>query len=118
MARGELRGSEEVEADAAHISDGLAAFGLVAEGPLVDRVEPFYLWPECLDALTLFNSVQTQWRIGPMGPVGLDYLGVRASPAFRRLPRARREDVFEEVCVMEAAYLAELAERARNRPQG
>lgn len=122
MARGELQGSEDAEAEASHLDEALAAFGLVAERPLVDRVEPFYLWPECLDALTLFNGVQTQWRVGPMGPTGLDYDGVRASPAWyrlgRRLPPERCEEVLEEVSVMEHAYLGELAKRARERAQG
>lgn len=115
MARGELRGREEVEADAADVDEALAAFGLVAEEPVIVESGVFYLWPECLDALNLFNAVQTQWKVGPMGPVGLDYPGVRASPAFNRLPPDRREEVFEEVCVMECAYLGVLAERAAER---
>lgn len=71
--------------------------------------------------MDLFFGVQTQWRFasgGGMGggstvPTGLDYTAVRASPAFRRLPRATRESTFDEVCVMERAWVAEAGRLAR-----
>lgn len=54
--------------------------------------------------------MQTQWRHGMSGPIGLDYHGVRAAPAFRRLDSADCEDVFEGVCIMERAWLTKRAE--------
>lgn len=85
----------------------------------------FELWPEHLPALQLFRAVETQFRWSDGQPTGLDYTGVRASPAFRRLPRDKREDVFEDVCAMERAWirktLALAAERranAANMPRG
>lgn len=31
------------------------------------------LWPENERAYLLFSWMQTQWRVGAMGPIGLDY---------------------------------------------
>lgn len=77
--------------------------------------QEFHLLPECVPALNLWLAVQTQWREGFSGPTGLDYSGVRASPHFRRLPPKEREDVFEDVCTMERAWLTERARIARQK---
>ena len=74
-------------------------------------------------ALRLFRAVETQFCWADGQPTGLDYVRVRAAPAFRRLARSEREDVFEDVCVMERAWirktLALAVERRREaRPQG
>ena len=114
MARGELTaGAEDVDT-ASNVDAALAAFGLVLEG---DRpADPvFNLWPENVPAFDLFQQVQTQWRIGFAGPTGLDYAGVRASPAFRRIRRRLRERTLDEICTMERAWLDAAAEvRAEN----
>lgn len=70
------------------------------------------LWVEHEPAYHLFQSMGTQWRYGTNGPTGLDYAGVRASPQFRRLARDQRELVFEDVCIVERAWLVEKHERA------
>jgi hypothetical protein len=80
----------------------------------------FALWPEHEAALVLFRSCSTQWRYGQSGPTGLDYAGVRSSPAFRRLPAASREAVFDDATAIERAWLAEhyrLAAERRSRQQ-
>lgn len=69
------------------------------------------LWPELVPALNLWFAVQTQWRHGWGGPTGLDYAGVRASPAFRALDRAQREPAFADLCIMERAAILAWAER-------
>lgn len=116
MALGQLQGSDQADEDRDEVDEALAAFGLVAdrsqESP---RHDEFYLWPENLAALLLFNEVQTQWQIGPLGPTGLNYPGVRASPAFERIAPVLREEVLDGACVMERAYLAALAENDRAR---
>lgn len=61
-----------------------------------------------MDALLLWQGVHTQWRMAPeIGATGLDYQGVRASPAFRALPRDHRESVFADLCTVETAALRE-----------
>jgi len=34
---------------------------------------PVEIWPDSERAVSLFIELCTQWRIGPNGPVGLDY---------------------------------------------
>lgn len=77
----------------------------------IDRPEEFFLLPECVPAFDLFMAVQTQWRVGPLGPTGLDYAGVRASPAFRTIPAREREAVFGDLVHIERGWLTEKARR-------
>lgn len=115
LARGELdtTASGDDLAPEQDLDAALAAFGLELHGAAAARDEVFHLWPEHVPALGLWGAVQTQWRQGFGGPTGLDYAGVRASPAFCSLPRRRRERVFGELCIMERATLAEWAEQRR-----
>jgi len=87
--------------------------------PLPQPPEPepqeWRLWSEHVAALDLFNAAGTQWRVGHSGPTGLDYAGVRASPAFRGLPRATREQTFADLCVIERGWLAEERRQAALR---
>ena len=69
-----------------------------------------------MPARDLFRAVSTQWRVGGMGvPTGLDYAGVRAAPAFRRIPRKQREQVFQDLCDIEEGWLGAQAEALRRR---
>lgn len=108
-----IPGQDDDEEPDTTVRDALAAFGLVAEdaGPITAPEEVFVLWPECLPAFNLFQACATQWRHGPSGPTGLDYAGVRCTAAFRRIPRADREAVFEDVCTMERAWLIAMSQR-------
>lgn len=114
MARGELTAGDEDGGESSHVDAALAAFGLVLEGSIPVAPE-FHLLPDNVPAFDLFQQVQTQWRIGFAGPTGLDYAGVRASPAFRRIRRRLRERTLDEICIMERAWLDAAAEvRAEN----
>lgn len=116
MALGQLHGQEQEQEDAATIDEAAAALGIyIVRQDERPQSEVFHLWPENLPAFELFNDVQTQWHVGPVGPTGLNYPGVRASPAFRKLPASEREAIFEGVCVMERAFLAAISERAAQR---
>ncbi len=56
-------------------ADDAAAFGL--ELPAAERDEDCLVWPEAWPAVDLFLKVQTQWRGGASGIIGLDYGAVR-----------------------------------------
>ncbi|WP_119157431.1 DUF1799 domain-containing protein [Caldimonas tepidiphila] len=109
-ARGELRtGHDDEPAPEDRIAAALAAVGLVAEGEVV-RDEPFYLWPEHVAALQLWNQVQTQWRVGLAGRTGFDYPGIEVVMRRRFRLRGREADErFAELQIMERAALAEWA---------
>jgi hypothetical protein len=101
----------------------LAAFGVAAADiahltaaaappPTVD------VWPDHTTPLLIFRALLTQWRMGPSGPIGLDYT-VRPLVAsdLRLRPRALRE-AWPAVQAMEAEALqwfAEQREQAERR---
>ena len=56
--------------------DDAAAFGLELPD-LESKAEHCEVWPEAWPAVNLFLKVQTQWRGGASGIIGLDYQAVR-----------------------------------------
>lgn len=65
--------------------------------------EEFEVWPENWDAVQVFASIQTQWRIGMAGPTGLDYAVLPAM--FEMLEIDDRATCFYTVQVMEKEAL-------------
>lgn len=65
--------------------------------------EEFELWPENVEALSVFMKLQTQWRYGMAGITGLDYSGVLAVLTFMGI--AHTPDLFGKIQVMERAVL-------------
>jgi hypothetical protein len=74
----------------------------------IEAAETYELWPENVEPLGLFMQLQTQWRMGPAGPSGLDYAGVRA--AFSMMRVRLTPALFGDVQAMERAALAIMAE--------
>lgn len=56
--------------------DDAAAFGLEL-ADLESKAKHCEVWPEAWPAVDLFLKVQTQWRGGASGIIGLDYQAVR-----------------------------------------
>ena len=77
----------------------------------VRAVHEWHLWPENVATWTLWQSLQTQWRVGMAGATGLDYAAVWAV-IDRCVPRRRRMETFDALRSMERAVLDVLAERA------
>lgn len=66
------------------------------------------VWPENWEVIQLFSRVSTQWRVGPGGPIGLDYTVI-----YRELDRsgvsgADFETTMAALRVIEAAALDEI----------
>lgn len=128
MARAVLAGPPR---DAALEQDdyaaALAAMGLVDEqaGEFLSRHrhagadqadEDVEVWPEHQHPLAIFSAVLTQWRMGPGGPIGLDYGVLDARLARRlRLTEQALDAAFSDLQVMEAAALEWFAEAAKRR---
>jgi hypothetical protein len=74
--------------------------------------EPLKIWPECWDVLLLFLKVQTQWRTGPSGVVGLDY-GVVLAVADRMQASGDSIALLEDLQVMELRARELINEQAR-----
>jgi hypothetical protein len=82
-----------------------------------DRCEPcpeVAVFPENVPAVDLFLDVQTQWRVGLGGAIGLDYVGVEAAARLLGVPLGR--DLFERLQVLEMSYLGALGEKAEETP--
>lgn len=71
------------------------------------------MWPENEQVFLLWLEVQTQWNVGPVGPIGLNYAGVNVCLVRGEIPRRDRNQAFKLVMVMERAALDEWA-RSRN----
>lgn len=61
----------------------------------------------------LFVELQTQWRIGPAGPTGLDYAAIPFALRLRGVPRAQHAAVFDDLRVMELETLRLVSEARR-----
>lgn len=77
--------------------------GLKLEAAPPDDCE---VWPENWQAVSVFISLATQWRLAPNGKrYGLDYAAVQ--PALRLLGVARKDwgELFQSLQIMESAFL-------------
>lgn len=93
------------------VDTALAAFGLVADAPVVAEEEIFYLWPDNLPAWQLFQRCGTQWRSSMAGREGLDYAGVQVVMGMAHIRPRQRRQRFAELQVMESAALKAWAEQ-------
>jgi hypothetical protein len=66
------------------------------------------VYPDNMQAVSIFTDLLTQWRVGAMGATGLDYTALPVVMRFRKVKMADREDVFECIRVMESAALTEM----------
>lgn len=81
----------------------MSALGLTLDDVAADQVVD--IWPDCAESVNVFIAVMTQWRMGPSGPIGLDY-GVL--PMIFRLtatPQSSWPQVFADLQVMEVEAL-------------
>ena len=86
----------------------LAAFGFLPEDYANERIE---IWPENQQAINLFTSISTQWRVGAGGPTGLDYNVLFMRMARMDLSDERHEQLFDDIRVIESEALAILNKR-------
>ncbi len=66
--------------------------------------EYFEIEPEAWPAMQAFLACQTQWRMGPNGPVGLDYTAV--AWVFRLYKIANPAAVLADMQIIEGEILA------------
>ncbi|EGK71902.1 hypothetical protein METUNv1_01680 [Methyloversatilis universalis FAM5] len=74
--------------------------------------QEFDVWPENWVPLQVLSAMQTQWRCGPAGAIGLDYNVLPEIWRRCKVPPAERDRVFSDLQVMEDAALAELRKPA------
>ena len=67
------------------------------------------VWEENWDSVEMFLRLETQWRVGMNGLLGLDY--VAAEWLFRLYAVKEPASLLEDLQVMEAAVLTEISKR-------
>lgn len=92
---------------------------LKAQAPLPPPPPPSCtVWPCNTSAVALFESLLTQWRVGPGGVVGLDYAVLPLVARSRGIAPRRLSQLLPDLQVMEDEALgiyAELAEQAMSQ---
>ncbi|QDP47271.1 MAG: hypothetical protein Unbinned4294contig1002_43 [Prokaryotic dsDNA virus sp.] len=84
-------------------------FGL--EMPDKKRVSDFEVVPSAWPAVLLFLTLQTQWRVGSAGIVGLDYNAVRW--VFELYEVAEPRKMLDDLQIIEATVVETLNEREK-----
>lgn len=69
------------------------------------REQTVELWPETLPAINLFTRSITQWRAGPSGLIGLDYLAVNLLMDLDDVRMSERSGLLSDVSYIERGYL-------------
>ncbi len=81
----------------------LNAFGFRPEDYDHEVIE---IWPENHQAINLFTSISTQWRVGAGGPTGLDYNVLFTRMARMGLSDEQYEQLFDDIRVIESEALS------------
>ena len=80
--------------------------GLPAE--LIAQAEGFsdcLIFPDVWPSIGLFRDMNTQWRVGPGGVVGLDYKALDAVMKFRGITGEEMSQRFDDIQIMESAAI-------------
>ena len=71
----------------------------------VSRDVEVEIWPETLPSINIFSKSLTQWRTGPTGIIGLDYMAVNLIMDLDGIPHEERSKVLSDVACLERGYL-------------
>lgn len=66
------------------------------------------VWPENIEAVSVFLAMQTQWRVGMNGRTGMDYSALDAVWPLVGIRRRDRTRVFQEFRIIEIGALNEM----------
>lgn len=100
--------------DAACAAFGVAPAAVMEAGPQPGGAE-LVLWAENVAATVLFMRLCGQWRMGPGGPIALDYTALPVVARLLRMGRRAQREAFEPLRVMEAEALAWFDEQQQER---
>lgn len=102
-ARGRNSGKDEAQAD-------LEAWGapqeVQAQYAAAEQDTDFEVYRENWETVLLFMQVQTQWRMGMNGPVGLDYSAIQLVCSVHN--KALTPELLDGLQAMEMAALSEI----------
>ena len=75
------------------------------------RRAPVFVWPDMEPAVTVFLAMGTQWRVGPIGLLGLEYQAIR--PTAELLGKSLDPQHMVDLRRLEAAALGEFRKGRR-----
>jgi hypothetical protein len=97
-------------------ADALAGLAAVLPDSAQPQQQIAYLWPCNVHAWQCWQSVQTQWRVGPGGATGLDYAGAMAHLQTAHQLRGKKlRNVWACITAAEAATLEVWAQQRKDR---
>jgi hypothetical protein len=73
------------------------------------------VWPDNWTVIRVFNVMSTQWVVGACGPVGLNYAVLPEVWRRTKVSPADRDDVFEDLRVMEQSALQTIHDKGLSR---
>ncbi len=94
--------------DAGPSDSELEAIGLTRED--LGEIPDFEVWPDNWVPFKVFSEVCTQWRMGPGGPIGLDYSVVKWIMRTMHVTKKDRLEVLRSVRVLECSAMSKMAE--------
>lgn len=86
--------------------EGLSALGLTQAD--YDAEHPVEVWPDTEPAVRVFLIMKRQWRMGARFPIGLDFCALREVWLRAKIHPRDRDEVFEDLLVMESAALEQI----------
>lgn len=106
---------EQIDDSTTHLGAGL----VIEDDPrLVAPADPVVeVWETHWIAFRLFSALYGQWRMGPGGPVALDYLAIDPVARLLGIKPADTAVAFPALQVMEGAALNTIHERAQRELQ-
>lgn len=94
-------------------ADGLGLPAFIAD--LAVGRQALEIYPDNWLPVCIFCDLLTQWRVGPGGAIGLDYLAIPVTLRLRRVPKSSWPEIFSDLQILEDAALGVLAERRKNQ---
>lgn len=91
--------------------DDAAVLGVILPEE-VSQPDLFEVWEENWPVLELFLKLQTQWRVGMNGLIGMDYCAV-AWVLKLMTPEDQHLSLLEDLQIMEGAVLSVIAKQER-----
>jgi hypothetical protein len=83
-------------------TEELAGSGFLPEDYEIETLE---IWPENEQAINLFSSISTQWRVGMNGASGLDYNVLFHLMGMMDLPPQKHSQLFGDIRLIESEAL-------------
>lgn len=100
------------DGDGGSVREALKAFGATEEQ--IDAALPddeCLVLPENETVLAVFMAMQSQWRVGMGGPIGLDYAALPVVFEALKVGKKKRRDAFQWLRIMENEALRIFGEK-------